>query len=145
MEAQDMTMSGTPKKPTKTSCAPTQPQYPPRYLKALSEEPEFRPRRFFSIDRVFRNETLDNTHLAEFHQVEGFIIDRNLGLNHLIGVLTEFYKKIGIEQISFKPCYNPYTEPSMEIFGNYLLIQVTTPSSSARSKSATPGYSDQRC
>jgi len=27
----------------------------------------------FRIDRVFRNETLDATHLAEFHQVEGFV------------------------------------------------------------------------
>jgi len=58
--------------------------------------------------------------LAEFHQVEGFVIDRNLGLNHLIGILTEFYKKIGIEKIWLKPTYNPYTEPSMEIFGNIL-------------------------
>jgi phenylalanyl-tRNA synthetase alpha chain len=30
----------------------------------------FEPRKYFSIDRVFRNETLDATHLAEFHQVE---------------------------------------------------------------------------
>jgi len=35
----------------------------------------FRCRKFFSIDRVFRNETLDATHLAEFNQIEGFIID----------------------------------------------------------------------
>ncbi len=84
-----------------------------RVLKSIAEEKSFRPRKFFSIDRVFRNETLDNTHLAEFHQVEGFIIDRNLGLHHLIGVLAEFYKKIGIENIRFKPTYNPYTEPSM--------------------------------
>lgn len=93
-----------------------------RTLKMISSEVPFRPRKFFSIDRVFRNEALDNTHLAEFHQVEGFIIDKNLGLNHLIGILTEFYKKIGIEEISLKPTYNPYTEPSMEIFGNYFLI-----------------------
>lgn len=26
-------------------------------------------KKLFSIDRVFRNETLDATHLAEFHQV----------------------------------------------------------------------------
>ena len=31
----------------------------------------FQPARFFSIDRVFRNEAIDRTHLAEFHQVEG--------------------------------------------------------------------------
>lgn len=59
-----------------------------RVLKQIAQDLPFRPRKFFSIDRVFRNETLDNTHLAEFHQVEGFVIDRNLGLNHLIGVLT---------------------------------------------------------
>ena len=90
-------------------------------LHSIASEVPFRSRKFFSIDRVFRNETLDQTHLAEFHQVEGFVIDRNLGLNHLIGVLTEFYKKIGIEKIWLKPTYNPYTEPSMEIFGTYLL------------------------
>lgn len=31
----------------------------------------FRPARYFSIDRVFRNEAIDRTHLAEFHQVLG--------------------------------------------------------------------------
>ena len=30
----------------------------------------FEPKKFFSIDRVFRNETIDATHLAEFHQIE---------------------------------------------------------------------------
>jgi hypothetical protein len=29
----------------------------------------FRPAKYFSIDRVFRNEAIDRTHLAEFHQV----------------------------------------------------------------------------
>lgn len=70
----------------------------------------------FSIDRVFRNETLDATHLAEFHQVEGVVAERNLSLGHVIGLFTEFFKKCGIENLKFKPTYNPYTEPSMEIF-----------------------------
>jgi phenylalanyl-tRNA synthetase alpha chain len=73
--------------------------------------------KYFSIDRVFRNETLDATHLAEFHQVEGLIADRNIGLSHLISLLKEFYDKIGIKQLKFKPAFNPYTEPSMEVFG----------------------------
>merc|ERR1712050_709622 len=76
----------------------------------------FTPQKYFSIDRVFRNETLDATHLAEFHQVEFFCADRNLGLGHLIGMLREFFKKLGIEKLRLKPAYNPYTEPSMEIF-----------------------------
>ena len=77
---------------------------------------EFTPVKYFSIDRVFRNETLDATHLAEFHQVEGVVADRGLTLGHLIGVLHEFFGRLGMTRLRFKPAYNPYTEPSMEIF-----------------------------
>jgi len=78
---------------------------------------EFKAKKYFSIDRVFRNEAMDATHLCEFHQVEGFVADRNLTLGNLIGVIKTFFEKIGITQLRFKPAYNPYTEPSMEIFG----------------------------
>jgi phenylalanyl-tRNA synthetase alpha chain len=96
-------------------------------LHALAQRP-FEAKKYFSIDRVFRNETLDATHLAEFHQVrrcgggadgpqvEGIIIDRNLGLADLISVLEQFYNKLGITRLRFKPTYNPYTEPSMEVY-----------------------------
>ncbi|XP_011307108.1 phenylalanine--tRNA ligase alpha subunit isoform X1 [Fopius arisanus] len=87
-----------------------------RMLYKLMQGGEFRPVRYFSIDRVFRNETLDATHLAEFHQVEGVVADYNLTLGDLIGTLYEFFKKLGIDKLEFKPAYNPYTEPSMEIF-----------------------------
>jgi len=88
-----------------------------RVLYQLAKQQPFRPKKYFSIDRVFRNETIDATHLAEFHQVEGFIADYNLTLGHLIGIIAEFFKQIGISDVKFKPAYNPYTEPSMEIFG----------------------------
>jgi len=70
----------------------------------------------FSIDRVFRNEATDATHLAEFHQVEGVVADKGLTLADLIGFMQTFFKKMGIENLRFKPAYNPYTEPSLEIF-----------------------------
>ncbi|KAL8992144.1 MAG: hypothetical protein Q9169_007334 [Polycauliona sp. 2 TL-2023] len=76
-----------------------------------------RPARYFSIDRVFRNETVDATHLAEFHQVEGVIADFGLALGGLIGFMEVFFAKMGIHGLRFKPAYNPYTEPSLEIFG----------------------------
>ena len=41
-----------------------------RMLYKLAQD-GFRPAKYFSIDRVFRNEAIDRTHLAEFHQVEG--------------------------------------------------------------------------
>lgn len=86
-----------------------------RQLYKLAQE-GFKPTKMFSIDRVFRNETLDATHLAEFHQVEGVIAERNLTLAHVMGLFTEFFRKCGITNLRFKPTYNPYTEPSMEIF-----------------------------
>ncbi|KAI9785607.1 MAG: Phenylalanyl-tRNA synthetase, beta subunit, cytoplasmic [Peltula sp. TS41687] len=76
-----------------------------------------RPARYFSIDRVFRNESVDATHLAEFHQVEGVIADFGLTLGGLIGFMETFFGKMGVHGLRFKPAYNPYTEPSMEIFG----------------------------
>jgi len=77
----------------------------------------FTPKKYFSIDRVFRNETMDATHLCEFHQVEGLVADYDLSLGDLIGTIETFFNKIGITQLRFKPAFNPYTEPSMEIFG----------------------------
>lgn len=76
----------------------------------------FSPKKYFSIDRVFRNESIDSTHLAEFHQVEGLIADYDLGLGNLIATIENFFHRIGIKKLRFKPAYNPYTEPSMEIF-----------------------------
>lgn len=74
------------------------------------------PARYFSIDRVFRNETVDATHLAEFHQVEGVIADYGLALGGLMEFMEIFFNKMGLTNLQFKPAYNPYTEPSMEIF-----------------------------
>ncbi len=72
------------------------------------------PQKKFAIGRIFRNEAIDATHLAEFHQVEGFVMGEGLTLRHLMGIIQEFYRKLGLTKIRFKPTYNPYTEPSME-------------------------------
>merc|ERR1712194_768665 len=91
------------------------------HLYRLAEEYKktgvWKPVKYFSVDRVFRNETVDATHLAEFHQAEGFVADRGLTLGHLIGTFREFFRQLGMTNLQFKPAYNPYTEPSMEIFG----------------------------
>ncbi|XP_053693925.1 phenylalanine--tRNA ligase alpha subunit [Sabethes cyaneus] len=76
----------------------------------------FKPIKYFSIDKVFRNETLDATHLAEFHQVEGVVADYGITLGDLIGTFNAFFNKLGITELEYKPTFNPYTEPSMEIF-----------------------------
>lgn len=83
-------------------------------LKKLADDPK--PTRLFSIDRVFRNEAVDATHLAEFHQVEGVLAGYDITLGDLIGFMDEFFSKMGVDGLRFKAAYNPYTEPSLEIF-----------------------------
>ncbi|KPM34339.1 Phenylalanine--tRNA ligase alpha subunit [Neonectria ditissima] len=85
-------------------------------LASESADGRCRPARYFSIDRVFRNESVDATHLCEFHQVEGVIADYGLTLGGLMEFMEKFFEKMGITDLKFKPAYNPYTEPSMEIF-----------------------------
>jgi phenylalanyl-tRNA synthetase alpha chain len=86
-----------------------------RYINEFISKNKDSPAKYFSLSKVFRNETMDQTHLPEFYQVEGIVYDDNLNVSHLIGYIKEFYGRIGMDQIRLKPTYNPYTEPSLEI------------------------------
>jgi phenylalanyl-tRNA synthetase alpha chain len=77
------------------------------------------PQRFFSVEKAYRNDTLDATHLLEFFQIEGWVMAEELSVRDLFGTFTEFYEQFGITDIEFKPHYNPYTEPSFELFGRH--------------------------
>lgn len=84
-----------------------------RTLAQLS--PDKLPAKYFAIGKVFRNETIDWSHLFEFYQTEGIVVAKNVTLRHLLGYLKEFYKKMGYNQIKCVPSFFPYTEPSVEI------------------------------
>jgi phenylalanyl-tRNA synthetase alpha chain len=74
------------------------------------------PSKHFSIARVYRPELIDKTHLSEFNQVEGIVIDEKLTLKDLLGVLGKFAVEIaGADKVMFKPDYFPFTEPSVEL------------------------------
>ncbi|PCR91929.1 phenylalanine--tRNA ligase subunit alpha [Natrinema ejinorense] len=77
------------------------------------------PQRYFSVEKVYRNDTLDPTHLLEFFQIEGWVMAEDLSVRDLMGTFEEFYAQFGITDIQFKPHYNPYTEPSFELFGTH--------------------------
>jgi phenylalanyl-tRNA synthetase alpha chain len=77
------------------------------------------PQRFFSVEKVYRNDTLDPTHLLEFFQIEGWVLAEDLSVRDLMGTFTKFYEQFGITDLEFKPHYNPYTEPSFELFGTH--------------------------
>lgn len=81
----------------------------------LSKDLEI-PSRYFSIARCYRPEVVDKTHLSEFNQVEGIVVDEKLTLRDLLGVLEKFAIEIaGADKVRFKPDYFPFTEPSVEL------------------------------
>ncbi|RMD67335.1 phenylalanine--tRNA ligase subunit alpha [Candidatus Pacearchaeota archaeon] len=85
-----------------------------RTLAQLDLEKTQLPKRFFAIGRVFRNETIDSSHLFEFNQTEGIVVDEKANLRELLGYLKLFLRKFGFERVRFRPHYFPYTEPSVE-------------------------------
>jgi phenylalanyl-tRNA synthetase alpha chain len=72
------------------------------------------PAMIFGIDRVFRRESMDATHLPQFHQCEGTIHGEDLSLADLIGVLKTVFERLGFGRVRFRPGYFPFTEPSLE-------------------------------
>ena len=83
-------------------------------IRYLAEHPT-EPCRVFGIGRVFRNESIDRTHLPEFHQIEGIIMEPDANLPMLVTTLKTFYAKMGYPEVRVRPAYFPYTEPSLEV------------------------------
>ncbi|MCS7135295.1 MAG: phenylalanine--tRNA ligase subunit alpha [Candidatus Aenigmarchaeota archaeon] len=73
------------------------------------------PAKYFAVGRVFRNETVDWKHLAEFYQTEGIVVDENANFKHFLFYLKRFFSKLGFSKARFRPAYFPYTELSTEI------------------------------
>ena len=65
---------------------------------------------------VYRHDD-DATHSPMFHQVEGFMVDRDVAFSDLKGVLTHFLRQVFSPDagVRFRPSFFPFTEPSAEI------------------------------
>lgn len=73
------------------------------------------PGAYFAIARCYRPDKIDATHLTEFNQCEGIVLDEKVTFKHLLGLLSEFTKKFaGTDKMRFIPTYFPFTEPSVE-------------------------------
>lgn len=67
--------------------------------------------------RVYRNEAISARSLAEFHQIEGLYIDKDVSFAELKATMITFAKQMYGEdsKFRFRPSYFPFTEPSAEI------------------------------
>jgi len=74
------------------------------------------PIRVIAPGRVYRCDS-DLTHTPMFHQVEGLLVDQDVSLADLKGVLHEFLNAFFEREVAvrFRPSYFPFTEPSAEM------------------------------
>ena len=75
------------------------------------------PIRIIAPGRTFRCDD-DATHSPMFHQVEGLVIDKEINMGHLKGLIKNFCEKffnVKDLPVRFRPSYFPFTEPSAEV------------------------------
>jgi phenylalanyl-tRNA synthetase alpha chain len=74
------------------------------------------PLRVASLGRTYRCDS-DLTHTPMFHQIEGVVVDRNISMGDLKGVVDTFLKGIYGSDLStrLRPSYFPFVEPGGEV------------------------------
>ena len=67
--------------------------------------------------RSYRRDTVDATHSANFHQIEGLVVGKEVSLKDLKACLDQFVKKLFGESVKtrLRPSFFPFTEPSFEL------------------------------
>ncbi len=75
------------------------------------------PIRMINVGRVYRSDDIDATHSPVFHQIEGLVVDKNITMCDLKGMLDRFARYFFGDrtQTRFRPSYFPFTEPSVEV------------------------------
>lgn len=75
------------------------------------------PLRVIIPGRVFRYEATDASHDSTFYQIEGLLVDTEISLADLKGVMTEFLTRLFEKEtkVRFRPGYFPFVEPGLEL------------------------------
>lgn len=75
------------------------------------------PFKFVAAGKVFRNENIDASHEIAFHQIEGMVVDKNIGVNHMLFFLKTLLStlfKTNIE-VRLRSGFFPFVEPGFEL------------------------------
>jgi phenylalanyl-tRNA synthetase alpha chain len=101
-------IAGKPDEVLRTHTSPVQ----VRYMQSHQA-----PIRMICPGKVFRNEATDATHEAQFFQLEGLMVDKDISLGHMKGVLEYFFTKFfgGEVEVRFRPSFFPFVEPGVEV------------------------------
>ena len=105
------TKPGEEKKVLRTHTSPAQ----IRFMESIKENP--RPFKIIVPGKVYRNEATDATHEAQFYQMEGLYVNKEVSMAELKGALEYFFKEFLGEgaKIRFRPSYFAFVEPGVEV------------------------------
>jgi phenylalanyl-tRNA synthetase alpha chain len=84
-------------------------------IRVMESQPP--PVRVIAPGAAYRRDEVDATHLAQFTQMEGLVVDRNIAVADLKGTLEYFFRELlgSNTKVRFRPHFFPFTEPSYEI------------------------------
>jgi phenylalanyl-tRNA synthetase alpha chain len=84
-------------------------------IRVMESQPP--PVRVIAPGAAYRRDEVDATHLAQFTQMEGLVVDRNVSVADLKGTLEYFFRELlgAATKVRFRPHFFPFTEPSYEI------------------------------
>lgn len=84
-------------------------------IRAMEMQPP--PVRIIAPGAAYRRDEVDASHLAQFNQMEGLVVDEGITLADLKGTLEFFLRELfgAKTAIRFRPHFFPFTEPSFEI------------------------------
>jgi len=87
----------------------------PVQIRVLEAEPP--PLALVAPGRCYRRDTPDTSHSPVFHQIEGLLVDREISMAQLKGLLGSFIRTFfgSRTRFRFRPDYFPFTEPSVEV------------------------------
>lgn len=83
------------------------------------------PLRIIIPGRCFRRDAVDASHMPNFYQVEGLMVDKDVSAANFKAVIGEFFKRFfhrsegaaaeNTDNIRLRPSFFPFTEPSFEV------------------------------
>ena len=84
-------------------------------IRTMESQPP--PVRIIAPGAAYRRDEVDATHLAQFTQMEGLVVDEGVTLGDLKGTLEYFFRELfGADtKVRFRPHFFPFTEPSYEL------------------------------
>lgn len=87
-----------------------------RYMEEMLKNGQEPPIRIVVPGKVFRQEATDARHEAQFHQIEGLLVDKNVSVAHLKGYLEKFFSGLyGTSMpVRLRPSFFPFVEPGFE-------------------------------